>query len=387
MFWHLFKYKIKHLIRSKEETFWVILFPLILGTCFYAAFGNISSSTENFETLDVAIVLEEDENNDLIKTTFDAMTVAKDGEEALLSITYTDMENAEGMLNNKKITGIINFNNGTPSLTILEEGINESILKEVLDKYIQTSNVITSISIANMGNIDENELNDILANLTKDTNYIKTKKLTDGNTDNMTDYFYSLIAMTCLFGSLLGITCAKQMKANLSALGMRKNLAPVNRLTTIFADFSACYMVLMLGDLLLIIYLNYILKINLGGNFGLILITSFVGSLIGLSNGIFVGSIPKLSENMKVAINLAGSLFSSFLSGLMISGIKYRIEKYAPIVNKLNPATVITDALYSLNIYDTYDKFCASMITLIIYSIVLCTLSYILTRREQYACL
>ena len=154
MFWHLFKYKIKHLIRSKDETFWVIIFPLILGTCFYAAFGNITNSEESFHTIDVAIVLEDDSNNDMIKNTFDAMTVAENDEEALLSITYTDIENAKKLLNDKEITGIIEFESSTPSLTIREEGINESILKEVLDKYIQTSNVINSISIANMGNID-----------------------------------------------------------------------------------------------------------------------------------------------------------------------------------------------------------------------------------------
>ena len=387
MFWHLFKYKIKHLIRSKDETFWIIIFPLILGTCFNAAFGNITTSEESFHTIDVAIVLEQNTNTDMIKSTFDAMSESSEDEEALLSIKYTDTEEAEALLKNKKITGIIKFEDNTPSLTIREEGINESILKEVLDKYIQTSNVITSIAISNNDNISETELNNILSGLTSEANHIKTKKLTDGNTDYITDYFYSLIAMTSLFGSLLGVTCAKQMKANLSALGMRKNLAPVNRLTIILSDFFASYTVLVVGDLLLIAYLEFILKVNLGGKLGLVILTSLVGSLIGLSSGIFIGSIPKLSENMKMAINLSGSLFSSFLSGLMVSGIKYQIEKILPIVNRLNPATLITDALYSLNIYDTYDKFSVCMITLVIYSIIFCTLSYLMTRREQYACL
>lgn len=387
MFWHLFKYKIKQLIRSTDTTFWIIAFPLILGTCFNAAFGNVTSSEESFHTIDVAIVLEQNNNNDMIKSTFDAMTKSDGDDEALLSITYTDNKKAEDLLKDKKITGIIKFENTTPALTIREEGINESILKEVLDKYIQTSNVITSIAISNNGNISESELNNILLGLTTDTNHIKTKKLTDGNTDYITDYFYSLIAMASLFGSLLGVACAKEMKANLSALGMRKNLVPVNRLTIILSDFFASYTILVVGDLLLIAYLDLILKVNLGGKLGLVILTSLVGSLIGLSSGIFVGSLPKLSENTKMAINLSGSLFSSFLSGLMISGIKYQIEKIVPIVNRLNPATLITDALYSLNIYDTYDKFIVCMITLVIYSIIFCTLSYLMTRREQYACL
>ena len=85
-----------------------------------------------------------------------------------------------------------------------------------------------------------------------------------------------------------------------------------------------------------------------------------------------------------MGINTGISLFLSFLSGLMIGGLKYQIEKVAPIVNRLNPATVITDALYSLNIYDTYDKYISSMITLVVMSVVLCIASYFLTRRESY---
>lgn len=372
MFWHLFKYKVKYLLRAKEEVFWVLLFPLILGTCFYAAFSNISESTENFHTIPVAITFEESsENTEYVKAVFNAMTVAEEGEEALLDITYTDAREAEQLLKKNEITGIIHFKDMLPTLTLLKNDIYASILKEVVDKYVRTTSMMESVVMEEINEVD----------------YITTKPLTDGNTDNVTDYFYSLIAMTCLFGSMLGVSGAKHIKANLSALGMRKELAPIHKLLTITSDFTACYLFLILGDIVLIVYLELILKVNLGGNFGLILLTACVGSLIGLSSGIFTGSIPKLSENVKMAIITAGSLFSSFLSGLMIGNIKYQIEKFAPLVNRINPATVITDALYSLNIYDTYEKFTVCMMTLVAYSILLCTLSYIFTRRETYACL
>jgi len=203
----------------------------------------------------------------------------------------------------------------------------------------------------------------------------------------MTDYFYSLIAMACLMGSMAGCNCAKQMKANLSSLGMRKNLAPVNRFITILADFLATYAIQLLANILLVIYLQYILKVNLGGSIGLIILTVIIGSIIGVSSGILIGSIPNTSDGTKVGITVLFSLGSSFLSGLMVGGIKYQIDKFCPIINKLNPATVITDALYSLNIYDTYEKFGQCMIILVAYGLVFCIISYLMTRRESYASL
>ena len=36
----------------------------------------------------------------------------------------------------------------------------------------------------------------------------------------------------------------------------------------------------------------------------------------------------------------------------MIAQIKGAIEKYCPIVNRINPAALISDAIYSMDIYD-----------------------------------
>lgn len=382
MFFHIFKYRIKTIFHTKEEVFWILIFPILLGTCFFAAFSNISSSTENFETIDVAIVLDADETPKYI---FDAMSdknTSSENETALLHITYCDISKATDLLNSNDITGIISFTNNTPELTVVEESINASILKEILDKYIQVSSILQKL-----GSSDPVQIQKTIQSVMSDNSFIATKKLTDGNTDMFTDYFYSLIAMTCLFGALSGQSCATQMKANLSSLGMRKNLAPVNRGTIIAADFLATYLLQVIANIILIIYLNYILKVNLGGSFPLILLTAITGSLIGVSSGIFIGSIPKLSENIKMAINIALALFGSFLSGLMFGGLKYVIEEKIPIINRLNPATVITDALYSLNIYDTYDRYITCMITLVIYCVIFCSASYFITRRESYASL
>ena len=59
MFFHAYKYKLKSLFREKETFFWIMFFPLILGTFFFMAFSKISSQTETFSTINVAVCADE----------------------------------------------------------------------------------------------------------------------------------------------------------------------------------------------------------------------------------------------------------------------------------------------------------------------------------------
>lgn len=381
MFFHNFKYRLKTVFHAKEEVFWILIFPILLGTCFYAAFSNITESTENFSTINVAIVLDDNAQSESIKEVFNSMSV-DENEDGLLSITYCDINNAKSLLNKEDITGIIQFTENSPEIIVNEDGINESILKAIVDKYVQSADILANISQNN-----PEALANVIDSIYSEAEYITTNKLSDGNMDMFTDYYYSLIAMTCLFGSLSGQSCAEKLKANISAQGMRKSLTSANRLVLILSDFSATYLLQIIANAILVCYLNFVLKINLGANFGLIMLTVATGSLIGVSMGIFIGSIPKISSTIKLTIISASTLFSSFLSGLMVGGIKYNIEEYIPIVNKLNPATIITDALYSLNVYDTYERFTVCIISLVAYCVIFCVASYLMTRRESYASL
>ena len=51
---HLIKYDILVKLRNFNMTFWPLIFPLILGTFFFFAFGNLNDA--DFETVQVALV-------------------------------------------------------------------------------------------------------------------------------------------------------------------------------------------------------------------------------------------------------------------------------------------------------------------------------------------
>ena len=117
---------------------------------------------------------------------------------------------------------------------------------------------------------------------------------------------------------------------------------------------------------------------------GKMLIISLFGSLIGVSIGIFVGSLSKIGEGIRISIILAISMVCSFLSGLMNSSVKDLVEKHAPIINRINPAALISDAFYCINVYADPVRYYRNLITLASMSIVLVLASFLMIRRNRY---
>ncbi len=64
--------------------------------------------------------------------------------------------------------------------------------------------------------------------------------------------------------------------------------------------------------------------------------------------------------------------------------MKYIIDKNVPIINKLNPASMITDGLYSLYYYNTLDRYWFNIVSLLIFAFVMIGISMFSLRRQKY---
>lgn len=376
MFGHLYKYRLKSLLHMKEDIFWCLFFPIILCTCFFAAFSGISDKTNNFHSIPTAVVYEKE--NAIFKATLDAVSKSDTQGEEFLNVTETDGASAKSLLKDGKVDAII-YVGDEISMTVAKSGLNQTAVQSFLDEFEQKSSLISDIVREN-----PDKLVSLIGNIFSSRTYISEKKLTDSPMDEMSVYYFSLIGMAALFGGFLGSSVARQMQPNITPEGMRKSTAPVKRHTMIAAEFLAAYTLQLISMAILLFYMICVLRINLGNEAGYVALTCAAGSLVGIASGIFVGSLP-VKENVQIAIFLVYSLGSSFLSGLMVHPIKIWIEKSVPIINRINPATLIQDALYSLVIYNTHERFFTNIITLAVISVILCTLSYLMTRRKNYA--
>ena len=139
--------------------------------------------------------------------------------------------------------------------------------------------------------------------------------------------------------------------------------------------------------LILLGYVTLVLKVQFGGRIGYILLTTFIGSIAGLTFGSFVSVLVKKSTGAKIGILIAVTMLCSFLSGMMQQNIKYLISRDMPLLSWINPLNLLTDAFYSLYYYDTLTRYGLNMMILMGFILVFGSVTYFIIRRRKYASL
>lgn len=375
MFFHNFKYSLKILLKNRMLIFWTFAFPIILGTFFNMAFSNIENS-EKFNCINIAIVKTQEFNdNEIYKNAFKELS--KDGDNKLFNIKYVDEEKAKELLDNEEISGYLIYN-GSSKIVIKKNGVNETIFKTAVDEINQSYGVINGL-IQNDTSKIYSKIQDILKQSDSNIIDISSNKLSY----TMIEY-YSLIAMSCMYGGILAMFVINQNLANMSNKGKRVSVSPTKKSTLVFSGVLASYITQILGILLLFLYTIFVLKVDYGQNLGLVILLALIGSLAGLSLGTGVATLVKSNDNVKSSIILSITMVGSFLAGMMGITMKYVVDTNAPIINKINPVSMITDGLYSLYYYSTLDRYWFDITSLLVFSGLLILISAIQLRRQKY---
>ena len=383
MFIHNFKYTFIALLKNKALIFWSFAFPLILGTLFNLAFSNIVNS-EKLSIIDIAIVdNEEFKSNELYVNTFNELSK---GDNKLFNIQYLKEEGAKDLLDDDKISGYLKIENKEPKLYFNKNGINQTILKYIVEEIdsesIIVNNIIEQEIINGNINIDYNKLYEYVSNmLNKEVNI---HDISSKNMDFMMIEFYTLIAFVCLYGGIIGMTAINFSLANMGSIGKRIEASPTKKSIIVLSSLLSSYLIQIIGLFILYMYTIFVLKVDYGNHITQVLILSLIGSLTGLSLGLCIGASVRKGEGAKIGILLAITMIGSFLSGMMGVTLKYVIDKNIPFINLINPANMITDGLYSLYYYQTLNRYYFNVISLLIASVILIIISIISLRRKKY---
>lgn len=377
MFRHILRYGLLSLLRTREIVFWTLIFPFALTTFMYFAFSNIFSTTEQFHAIPVAVVRQSE--NKAFTQILDMLSA--EGENQILQVQRKEKAQAEKMLQDGDVKGIL-YEGETVSLAVAESGMDQTMLKMIMEQFVQYEKTISDV-----WQFHPEKLMQSVTALASQGQYVEEKKTSEGNQDNIMNYFYAVLAMVCLFASFAGCDRILKIQANVSVLGQRRNMIPIHKMKSIIADFAACEIVQYTIVLLLLIYMKFVLKLPLGDNLPQILLLLLFGTSYGIMFGIFVGSLPRMEEGMKIGVLVCVGLVFSAMSDLMISGIKDGIEHTVPIINDINPAALITDSFYALNIYETNERFFGNIICLGTGIVLFTLVSYAMVRRSRYASL
>lgn len=388
MFIHNLKYTIKTLFKNKVLIFWTFAFPIILGLFFNMAFSNIEKD-EKLQVFDIAVV----NNNQFQKEKIyqEALKKLSHGKDKLFNIKYVSQKKADSLLNNSDIKGYIIFKNDKPEVVIKENGTYQTIIKFVVTEINQNKIMIENLSKKEVENeitngnfsITQEKIVDNILNKIKNEK-IELQNISNSNLSYMQIEYYTLIAMACMYGGMLGLTAINNSLANMSSKGKRISVSPNKKSVIVLSSAIGSYIVSLVGLVLLLVFLKLILKVDFGDNAFLVILLSMIGNLAGISLGVLIASIFRVSEGAKTGITIAITMFLSVLSGMMGVTLKYVIDKNIPVVNLINPNNLITDGFYSLYYYDTLNRYFRDISYLLIFIIICLTISFVSLRREKY---
>ena len=381
MFFHNYKYRIKCIVRDRDMMFWTLLFPIVLAVLFNLALGDISNA-DRFQAIELAVVNNSSSSNnqDFVET-IDKVSDKK-SDDPLFKTQYTSENKAKKLLEDNKIQGYILLDNDI-DIVVNQSGINQTIIKSFVDEYKQTSSTIKKIIKENPSAINKETLD----NLFERTNYLKEVSVSKESPDSSINYFYTLIAMACLYGSFLGIKEISAIQANQSSQGARINVAPTHKLKLFTVSLLAVTTVQLFNIGMLIAFMNFILKINFSNQLGYILLVCLVGSITGITFGTFIGIIIKKGEGVKMGILVGFTMTMSFLSGMMYDKMKYIVDTKVPLLGYINPVNLIADSFYSLYFYDTLTKYFINIGILCVLSLIFSGITYLVLRGQKYASL
>lgn len=375
MFLHIYTNRIRASLRDKDNLVWTWIFPIMMATLFFFAFSGIDSAGR-FSAISVAVVNNEAFQNDTVFS-MALKQVSQGGKEQLLQTTYVDNEDmAAALLGTGDISGYIIIQDNKPILSVKETGLSQTILKNFLDQYQQTAALYRSgVEMQSMEQLLESQIRQ---------SYTQAVSLSGKNPSETVTYFYALLAMVCLYGSLQGMTSVLYLQANLSPLGARRAISPVGKLRMVCYDLLGGLTVHFICLMVVVIYMVLVLGVDFGSQFGLVLLVCLVGSLTGVAMGAVITAANKLRETVKTAIIIASTLILCFMAGLMVGGINYLIEQSLPVLAWLNPAARIVDAFYCLYYYDTLSRFALDIGVLLAMAAVMFGSAALMLRRKTY---
>jgi len=376
MFRHIFSYRFKKLLRTKEMIFWTLAFPILLSIFFHMAFQNLDAA-ETFQTIPTGVLADEAyEDHAFLKEVL--LEVSK-GSTPLLQVFEGSQEELARLLEEGTIRGYLTA--GDPiSLTVRGTGMSENILRLFLEELNEQAHVMKTVQEKDPASVPR-----LLTAIEESSALLVEKEKDTAAPSQILNYFYSLIAMACMYGAFFGSDEITDIEAHISSRAARIQVAPLHKLKAFLSSSLASYVVLMINTSLLLLFLRFVLGIDFGPRVGYLILTTFMGTFTGLTFGAFISTLVKKNENMKSAVIVAVTMAGSFLSGMMYAPMKYIVYDKAPVVFYLNPVNLITDSFFSLYYYSSFTRYAQNMGMLLLLSILFSLGSYTQLRRRRYA--
>lgn len=384
--WSTFLNTMRVNLREKSSLFWLFCFPIILSTMFMGMFGNIGEVYE-IHTMRFAVVSDANfcratnarqmlhaMQRDPLRNEGcgNAMESAvPDTASGQVSSELRNLLELQAVSNVKEAKGLINTDHGVRGyINATEDGllnltISRASVAAVNDDtgnsgFSASLNILhgavgmfnrRAITVTELLNTDPGVFRD--ATFTKEMGdtptFTKDVSLTHFKPTESVRFYYALLAMTALMSMTFATTTVCATQANLSALGMRRSLAPLSKFNQLMGGFLASWLCASVSMVVATLYIHFVCKVDFGGRWPVLVLALLLASLTANALGTLIGSLPKLTSGVKIGITTALSCVLSIFSGLYGTGamnLSDWIQRNAPGFAIVNPTQQITNLFY-----------------------------------------
>lgn len=414
MFSHLVKYMSRIMYKNRDGVTFGLVFPLAFGIIYLFVFTGLLSGGYSLETIPVAIVFEGttsevDSARNIVESIavpgeldgLEVVALKEDaGDEMVVGdqiplLTYVEATpgEAEELINQNAINAVITVDNSDQQLLISLElapvTINDyssSVIHSALSSLIKINEgvklAITSVPASANPITSIVHIEQSLSTLDDSPDYVVEANAAKG-TSSFSIYFYASLAYLCIFFMSMGTNMVTENEANYSMQALRATLAPIPKYKRFFASFVSWSMP-SLAIMYLLIFIFYQNGVPLGLDWLRIILVITLGVFVGLLLGTALASVLKAKASVLTAATISLPLVFGALSGMMAQELKVFINDTVPWLNKINPVSLISDAIYFLNNYPTLKQYNQNIMILTAYIVVLMAITLIALRRTDY---
>ncbi len=380
----MFKYSIIKMFRSIGGLFWMFVFPLVLMTAMHFAFDSIYSYQNSIDPMKTILITEgqgvyQEGFEDLIES------LSEEGSEDQLFILEEadSLEDAKAKLAGEEAEIIFVVSDGDVEVYLQENHsiTSAAVAGSIADTYKQRYQLI-----ADAWEQDPAFAMELVNNAVENVTYTVSVEDAFGAEPNPYNwYFLSTLVMGILFMAMMGINMVGDLRADVSAVAMRYSVSPARKGQMVVTAFAARVIPGLVIVAIQLMVMKYVFGIYLGNDYLKLALFVVSAVMFSISFGVICGLCFKGDVHQRGNKATSLIMISVFLSGEMISQLPGLFERYFPIFNKINPATVLNMALFKLTIGNSAEGFFINIAEIIGLTVVFLAIGIAVLRREKYA--
>ena len=340
------KYQLINNLREPSFMFWTIFYPLLMALMFYTAFQGLIKP----EPMEIPVAVE---IGSPAAQVFRGIEILKPVE--------TDAVEGLRLLSEQKVTGFVAAD---LTVRVRESGIKETVLASIVSQMVQMEALKVPYSSYDFS-----------------ASYIQAAP---ARYNPFLIPFYSLIGMVSLYSVYMGLELSRILQADQSMEALRLNVVPLRKKDFLLGTWFIALIINLVSNILLLLFMKYLLQLDLIRDPLKTLAVLLFANILGTVLGLFIGGFSRISYGAKNGLVIGLTLLMSFAAGMMSPDIKILIEDRMPLLNALNPVSIVTTQLYRINYLDAVDTLPAALAILAAMALALALGSIALLRRKTY---